>query len=230
VTVKPLRPFFNYYGGKWRAANRYPPPRLPTIIEPFAGSAGYAVRHHERDVILIDTDHVVCGVWSYLIRASEAEILSLPIGIGHVDEVRGPPEAKALVGFWMGRASASPRLTPSAWMRTGKWDNLFWSANIRNRIASQVGKIRHWKVIWGTYGIAPDVPAMWFIDPPYQSACGRHYRHNDVNFPALAGWCRSRNGQVIVCEKTGADWLPFRHLATVQSAAKGYTAEAVWTK
>jgi hypothetical protein len=32
-----LRPFWRYYGGKWRAAPRYPAPRYDTIIEPFAG-------------------------------------------------------------------------------------------------------------------------------------------------------------------------------------------------
>jgi hypothetical protein len=34
-----LRPFWRYYGGKWRAAPRYPRPTHDTIIEPFAGAA-----------------------------------------------------------------------------------------------------------------------------------------------------------------------------------------------
>jgi hypothetical protein len=37
-----LKPFFNYYGGKWRVARRYAPPEHDLIIEPFAGAAGYA--------------------------------------------------------------------------------------------------------------------------------------------------------------------------------------------
>lgn len=43
-----LRPFFTYFGAKWRAAPHYPPPTHPTVIEPFAGAAGYALRHHTR--------------------------------------------------------------------------------------------------------------------------------------------------------------------------------------
>ena len=39
-----LKPFWRYYGGKYRAAPAYPPPRLGTIVEPFAGSAGYSLR------------------------------------------------------------------------------------------------------------------------------------------------------------------------------------------
>jgi site-specific DNA-adenine methylase len=49
-----LRPFFTYTGGKYRLAPRYPEPRHNLIIEPFAGSAGYSLRHPEREVLLID--------------------------------------------------------------------------------------------------------------------------------------------------------------------------------
>jgi len=43
-----LRPFWRYYGGKWRAAPRYPAPRHDLIIEPFAGAAGYAMRYPDQ--------------------------------------------------------------------------------------------------------------------------------------------------------------------------------------
>jgi len=33
-----LKPFWQYYGGKWRAAPHYPKPRHDTIVEPFAGA------------------------------------------------------------------------------------------------------------------------------------------------------------------------------------------------
>lgn len=32
-----LKPFWRYYGGKWRAAPSYPAPLHNTIVEPFAG-------------------------------------------------------------------------------------------------------------------------------------------------------------------------------------------------
>ena len=47
-----LRPFFNFYGGKWRAAPHYPAPRYARVVEPFAGAAGYSTRHHDRDIVL----------------------------------------------------------------------------------------------------------------------------------------------------------------------------------
>lgn len=74
-----LRPFFTYYGGKFRVALKYPNPIYKTIIEPFAGAAGYSLRHYQHDVRLFDKDEIICGVWDYLIHASSEEILSLPL-------------------------------------------------------------------------------------------------------------------------------------------------------
>src|SRR5690348_5384455 len=58
-----LMPFFSFYGGKWRAAPKYPAPLYDTIIEPFAGSAGYAVRHYEKRVLLCEKDPVIAALW-----------------------------------------------------------------------------------------------------------------------------------------------------------------------
>ena len=69
-----MKPFFTYYGGKYRAAPKYPAPRHETIVEPFAGSAGYSVRHFARDVRLYDVDPIIVGVWSYLTRTPADEI------------------------------------------------------------------------------------------------------------------------------------------------------------
>lgn len=62
--------------------------------------------------------------------------------------------------------------------------------------------------------------ATWFVDPPYQVA-GVRYRYNStrIDFAALGDWCRSLDGQVIVCENDGADWLPFRWHRAVPSCA-----------
>jgi hypothetical protein len=40
-----VRPFFSFFGSKWRVAPHYPAPERDLIIEPFAGSAGYSLRH-----------------------------------------------------------------------------------------------------------------------------------------------------------------------------------------
>ena len=65
-------------------------------------------------------------------------------------------------------------------------------------------------------------PATWFIDPPYQNA-GKHYRFgsSQLDYPALAAWCQTREGQVIVCEQGGATWLPFQVLSDVKTTRAG---------
>ena len=65
-----MRPFFTYYGGKYRAAPLYPSPTHANLVEPFAGSAGYALRYYDRQVLLVDADPVIAGLWRYLISAT----------------------------------------------------------------------------------------------------------------------------------------------------------------
>jgi len=233
--MKPeLRPFFGYYGGKWRdAVKHYPAPAYDTIVEPFAGSAGYAVRYADRKVILCEVDPVVFGVWDYLVRATPEEILAIPDldPGGTVDDLRVPQEARWLVGFWLNRGTASPRKSPSKWMREGVRPGSFWGVRVRQTIASQVGAIRHWQVRNCSYERAPlSRKATWFVDPPYESA-GKHYRFGSkqLDYTALAVWCKSRRGQVIVCENSGASWLPFRDVADVKTTRTGRrSVEAVW--
>ncbi len=231
-----LRPFFGYYGGKWRdAVKHYPPPEHEVIVEPFAGSAGYSLRHHEgRQVVLCEIDPVVAGVWRYLIRVEPDEILGIPdVPLdGSVADLNLQPAAAALVGFWMNRGAAGPRNRPSRWMRDGIRPGSFWGDRVRRTIASQLKAIRAWTVIEGSYESCPGVgQATWFIDPPYQAA-GRHYRFGSggMNFPRLSEWCRARRGQVIVCENEGADWLPFRTLADTKTTRSGFrSVEVIWT-
>lgn len=230
-----LRPFFGYYGGKWRdALKHYPVPRYGTIVEPFAGSAGYALRYADRRVILCELDPIVAAVWQYLIRVKPKEILAIPdlAPDESVDELAICQEAKWLVGFWLNRAASSPRKRPSKWMRDGIRPGSFWGSRVRETIGSQVEAIRHWKIYNCSYLECPEPgPATWFVDPPYQLA-GKHYRFGSegLDFSALAGWCRSRVGQVLVCENAGATWLPFRDLADVKTTRAGRRSmEVLWT-
>ena len=96
-----MRPFWKYYGGKWRLAPTYSKPRSDVIIEPFARSAGYSVRFNAPRVILIDSDPVVIAVWRYLIGASAIEINALPdIAVDTtVDDYGLCQEAAWFVGF-----------------------------------------------------------------------------------------------------------------------------------
>lgn len=95
-----LKPFFTYYGGKYRAAPYYPKPRYRRIVEPFAGSAGFSLRYPSYDVCLYDLSEQVCGVWSYLLRVSAEEISKLPLNFDSVDNLQICQEAKWLLGFW----------------------------------------------------------------------------------------------------------------------------------
>lgn len=226
-----LRPFFPYYGSKYRSARLYGPP-LPgtTVVEPFAGSAGYATYWNPPEVLLVDADPIIVGVWDYLIRVPPAEVLRLPdLAVGEdVSLLPLPQEAKWLIGFWLNRGSAMPKRSRTAYSERTDRAQLVWGQRARERIASQVESIRGWAVVEGSYDTLGNPPTTtWFIDPPYVDK-GRYYRCRSVDYPRLADWCRGRQGHVIVCENAGAAWLPFRPLATIKST-KGTSAEVVWT-
>lgn len=235
-TTPSMRPFFGFYGGKWRdAPKHYPAPVHEVIVEPFAGSAGYSVRYANRRVILGEKDPVIYGVWDYLIHVSAREILAIPdLEPGQtVEDMPISPEARWLVGLWLNRGASRPRTGPSAWMRAGIRPGSFWGERVRRTIAGQVECIRHWKIHNCSYEDLPfSGEATWFVDPPYQKQ-GRHYRHGaeDIDFRKLGAWCESQPGQVIVCENQGADWLPFQRLADVKTTrATSRSVEVVWIK
>jgi hypothetical protein len=230
-----LKPFWRYSGAKWRMARLYSPPTFPTLIEPFAGAAGYSLTYPDRSVVLVEKYPIVASVWRYLIGVGESEFKRIP-RVSHVDELPGwlPQEARWLVGLRFCAGDSRPRAKASRWTAPDAWlDSLAW----------QLGEIRHWKVIEGDYSRAPDLNATWFIDPPYQVAGGADRRpgargrvrypfgSDGIDFVALSGWCQSRAGQVIVCENVGASWLPFKELCRAQTAnPNALRAEAVWER
>lgn len=236
MTQVSLRPFFSFYGSKWRMAPHYPPPRHKTIVEPFAGSAGYSLRYPDRNVVLFDLSPVICGIWDYLIRASESDIRSLPIPPPDtpIREIGLSQEAAWLIGYWVHQGSTHPGRQTSSW---GQRKNQGWRPKIRERIAQQQPHIRHWKVKLGSYEEVENQPATWFIDPPYNNKAGERYYFSKwarpINFEGLGRFCRERKGQVIVCENEGATWLPFQSLGRFHAATKpdGRTSsnEMIWT-
>jgi hypothetical protein len=229
-----VQPFWNYYGGKFRAAPRYPAPRFPAVVEPFAGAAGYSLRYPDRAVTLVEKYPVVAEMWRYLIAVSPDEVRRIP-EVEHVDELPAwvPPGARALVGFTLTTAAASPRKSLTSGLRKLRMMGRRyggWYAERRERVACQVERIRHWRVIEGDYTSAPNIEATWFIDPPYQFA-GSHYVHKlqPTEYTQLAEWCRARRGQVMVCENVGATWLPFSPFLGSKSGPRtGYSQEALW--
>lgn len=233
-----MKPFFTYFGGKFRVAPKYPKPRHTTIIEPFAGAAGYSIRNYDPNVkvILNDLDEKVAGTWDYLIKASSEEIMRLPIYDGTwetVDDLTNlTQEQKWLIGWHLNKGSAAPAKRPSKWMREAeKIGGNFWGEVIRLRLATQSPLIKHWEISNQTYENLDNLEATWFVDPPYETA-GKGYRTNTVNYANLSQWCKERTGLTIVCENEGATWLPFEPFATIKGMAGSYrtgtSKEVIW--
>lgn len=228
-----LKPFWAYYGGKWRAAPRYPKPIHSTIIEPFAGAAGYAMRYPDREVILVEKYPIVAEIWRYLIGASSAEILRIPLVESVCDLPSGTPEGgRYLVGFCLNAATASPCCVLSSgarFLRAAGRTIVGWSEERRSRVAQQVNSIKHWRIIEGDFSAAPKVEATWFIDPPYNNSAGKSYVHHEIDYSVLGDWCANLSGQVIVCENEGAVWLPFQPFATLKAGVNGKgSKEVLW--
>lgn len=218
---------WTYYGTKKRIAKNYPAPIYDTIIDPFAGAAQYSLYgdNWKKHVILLDKYDVVSRVWDYLINtATKERILALPnMNIGdNVDDLEGLcQEEKWLIGFCINSASAMPKKTAA---KFNHWDRY------KNFIAENLYKVKHWEIRNGDYTDLDNIEATWFIDPPYQYG-GKYYRYNNkgIDYVKLADWCKNRNGQVIVCENTKADWLDFKPLVEMNGQLHK-TMEAIWYK
>lgn len=237
-----LKPFFSYFGSKFNIAGMYPEPIYDHVVELFAGSAAYSCHYPDKKITLIDANPDITITWLYLIRSSEAEILSLPdIDLGQdIRDLDVCPEARLLIGWWCGKGRTTPArsIRDNQWTRKYKIDRLchYWGESIRHRIAKQQKYIRHWKVIcddWDRYIESTQIKrATWFVDPPYQEA-GFHYPYNGINYKALSVACRRLPGQTIVCENDGADWLPFWPLQRIKvnnslAGKVRYRNEMVW--
>jgi hypothetical protein len=230
----PMRPFWRFFGGKFRSALLYPQPKYDHVIESFAGSAGYALRYPDLKVTLVEKYNVLAEIWRYLIGATQSEILSIPI-CDHVDDlpVGLPDGARNLVRMCFGAALAGPVNQTTSGVRRNreKTDkSAGWSVGQRARIARQVDRIRHWVIIEGDYSLSPIIArATYFIDPPYVDK-GKKYRagprgsveERTAWYAELGSWCRDLPGQVIVCENAGATWLPFRPFGQFR---KGFGAQ-----
>jgi site-specific DNA-adenine methylase len=223
---------FSYYGSKSKLVNLYPAPEHDLIIEPFAGSARYALQYFDRAVHLYDPSHYVCEVWRYLIAASPIDVLGLPDVPSkvHLDTIKSLSDAERyLIGFHLCRGKAKPRTTGHG---QNSWDR------DKQRIAREMYKVKHWKIFEASYITIPNRPATWYIDPPYQAvnvkANGDRYPHNEIDYDHLAKWTLEREGQVIACEMSGATWLPFEPLKVVKANTNNRTAksyeELVWTR
>lgn len=217
---------WTYYGTKKKIAKYYPKPEYDVIVEPFCGAAQYSLfgENWKKQVYLIDKYEIITRVWQYLIQATKEQILNLPdMQEGdNVDNFKQLiDEERWLLGFCINPASAIPK-------KTTRQRN-HWNKDKVN-IAESLYKIKHWKVKCDDYKNVKNVKATWYIDPPYKFG-GIYYRMNNktIDYSDLAEWCKSRNGQVIVCENTKADWLEFKPLVNLKGQLHE-TTEAIWNK
>ncbi len=219
---------WSYYGAKTNIVNCYPPPKHERIIEPFAGSARYALKYFDREVILVDKYEVIVKIWRWLQQCSVEDIKKLPRmkeGQRLDDFNFDCDEAKNLCGFLIGFANTEPRK-----VTTSKLTQRPNFMNFRlNQIADSLHKIKHWDIRLGSFEEIPNQIATWFVDPPYNSVAGKLYVHNSsaIAYDFLGKWCQERMGQVIACEGVGSTWLPFRPVAAQKTTGR-MSHETVW--
>lgn len=215
-------PLMKQFGSKWLSSKRLPAPEYENIVEPFAGGAGYSLRHSEHKVLLCENDPHLFTLWTWLIKdATEYLIRDIPIDIPIGTDIR-------TLGLNLGQATLLKH-----WQRTNNvgdcwtispWGNKpgQWTANTRARVASEVGAIKHWDIfddgmlalrMAGILAEGHSGNDTWFIDPPY--LYNYQYRQAPLDYANLAALVHGVRGQRIVCEamcpKTGRvpDWLPF---------------------
>lgn len=214
---------WSYYGSKSKIINKYPPPTNNIVIEPFAGTARYSYKYWEKQIVLYDLFSDIVNIWRYLQNATPNDILSLP-NVGYKEDIRVHThlceEERLLIGYCINRGSASRR---NIAQKFNSWDK------DKVRIANDLYKIKHWKIIQGSYqDIDVNICATWFVDPPYQFGGDRYIHSNkNLDYKKLSDWCQSLNGQVIVCENSNANWMDFKPLTSLQGQ-RHQTDEVVW--
>lgn len=222
---------WSYYGSKAKLAKFYPPPEYDLIIEPFAGAAWYSVLYRSNHILLNEKYRIIYDIWKWLINEATSDLL-----INNADFYSGQDISKIdivkphkdLIGFCINRGSIEPKNIVQKWSCQVK-SRPDWASTTYYRlhqIAQLLPEIRHWKVNYGDYKELSNVEATWFIDPPYQSG-GQYYISNAINYNELAEWCKSRKGQIIVCENDNATWMDFEPLIDLYGQSHK-TTEVIW--
>ena len=219
---------WSYYGAKTNIIDYYPPPKFDKIIEPFCGTARYALKYFDHDILLVDKYDVIIKIWKWLQKCEISDIEKLPHFLSPEDNLNNYnfdcEEAKLLMGFIIAKGVERPRLKPTERATISRPNNINFTLN---KIKKNLHKIKHWKILHGSYLKLKNEKATWFIDPPYQFG-GFAYVENKIDFNQLATWCKERLGQIIVCENIKANWLPFLPMINNKGTHK-ITTEVIWS-
>jgi site-specific DNA-adenine methylase len=224
---------FPYYGAKTNIVHRYPAPIFDTIIEPFAGSARYALKYWDRRVILMEKNKMIFGVWKYLQQATISDIGKLPHRLESGDRLSNytfscTEELNFMSLLIEKGGPKSSRDKVSDRIAIHRPNHINYTLN---RIAGCLHRIVNWDIRHGDYREIENIKATWFIDPPYQKTGGMHCPHGskNIDYHEFGLWSMQRKGQIIVCENERADWLPFRPFTSQQSGAGKKVQEFLYT-
>ncbi len=211
--MKITGPLFKWFGSKWMGAKHYPPPIHDSIFEPFAGSAGYSLRHHERHVQLFDADRNLSQLWRWLILyATESLIREIPINVPEGTDIRRLELSNGqalLMKHWQRTNNVGDCWTVSPWgNKPGQW-----TANTRARVAEEISGIKHWIYQPPSFR----TPGTYFLDPPYLFNYRYHREHPTFDHDALVRQISEipPPRQIIACEaehpetKEIPTYLPF---------------------
>jgi len=237
--VIPSGPLFKWFGSKWLSAKKLPRPEYASIVEPFAGGAGYSLRHAAHNVRLYERDPHIFALWKWLTdEASEAAIREIPLGVPEGTDIRTlglSHGQQLLLKNWQRTNNVGDCWTVSPWgSKPGQW-----TASTRARVAEEVQCVKHWRIVGADGLLAFDSEARtWFVDPPYEH--NYQYRSKTrLDYERLAARLRECKGQVIcceaVCQKTGAvpTWLPFeffgeRITSRRKASNNHHSRELIW--
>lgn len=197
-------PLFKWFGSKWLSSRIYPAPEHDVIFEPYAGSAGYSLRHHEKRVVIWEDNAQLKALWRWLIKdATTSDVLEIPINLREGTDIRklGLSDGQALLlKHWQRTNNVGDCWTISPWGdKPGQW-----TANTRARVAEELHAVKHWRFRRPGF----DRPGTYFLDPPY--FYNYRYRFEEAfDHRALVERIEAipKSSQIIVCEaacqKTG---------------------------
>ncbi len=80
---------------------------------------------------------------------------------------------------------------------------------VKRKLREVIPEVSSWIISKVDYTEMDASEGTWFIDPPYANEAGKRYRQGGIDYAILSDYCKTRKGQVIVCENYGADWLKF---------------------
>lgn len=227
---------FYYYGAKNMLARYYPEPLEDLIIEPFAGSAAYTCYHLNKNsykkALLIEKDEIVFNAWKYLLSCSYSDIANFKL----------PKVGEYSSDFLINTCAVSNAVSKCNKLKVTDRILKVFEAQ-RRRLLKYFHVRSRIEIILGDYSsVDHNLSATWFIDPPYQvlnksntvfsngDGYSKNCNSSRLDYDKLRDFCYSIKGQLIVCEKEGANWLPFTKFRSTKTSLNKKYNEVIYTR